>query len=247
MIDETRPEYYFDLNNFKFRDVFEGGEHVWGALKELDKYIINKIKELGKGDRSGVREGAYVDDDVYLGKGTTVDHTVVIHGPTIIGDNCEIRAGARFRGNVLVGDRAVLGGEYKSSILFNETNAPHNCYVGNSIIGYKANIAWGVATSTHTFSRDKVKIKIGDNGYETGMKKFGSIVGDGAVIGINSALMPGSLIGQDSIIYPLIIWRGFLPSQKIVKAQLDNKKYDIVNRNMEGVIRIGPKRESGKL
>ena len=243
MIDETKAEYYFDLSNFRFREVFEGHQYVWDVLKELDKYIINKLKELGKGDRSGVRAGAYVADNVHLGNGTTVDHTAVIHGPTIIGANCEIRAGAQFRGNVLVGDGAVLGGEYKSSILFDEANAPHYCYVGNSIVGYRTNMAAGVVTSPHNFSWTPIKIKIGNQEYETGMTKIGSIVGDGTMVGSNCVLNPGSLIGQDSVIYPLISWRGFLPSQKVVKSHLE-----IVDRDMsKGKLRVGPKGESGKL
>ena len=239
MVDErTQTAYYFNTDNFRFRDIFEGKQFVWDALKGLDRYIIGKLNVLGQGDRSGVKVGAFVDDDVYLGNGTIVDSCAVIHGPTIIGDNCQIRAGAKFRGNVLVGDGAVLGGEYKHSILFDKANAPHSCYVGNSIIGYTTNIAAGVVTSPHNFNRNPIKIRIGDNVYETEMIKFGAIVGDGTLVSPNCVLNPGSLIGQDSVIYSGIVFRGFFPSRKILKLI---QEYQEADRDMSrGVLRKGP-------
>lgn len=222
MVDEktderVNPEYYFDLTKFRHNDVFIGKEYVWDALKDLDRYINEKLKELGKGDRSGVKEGAFVDDNVYLGEGTKVGHGAVIHGPTIIGDDCEIRAGAKFRGSVLVGDRAILGGEFKSSILFDEADVPHNCYVGNSIIGYQTNLAAGVVTSPHNFNWTPLVVDIEGKEHEIGMVKFGSIVGDKTTISSNCVLNPASFIGSNTIIYPNVSWRGFCPKESIVK------------------------------
>lgn len=234
MVDEKtderiKPEYYFDLTKFRHNDIFAGKEYVWDALKNLDVYINDKLKELGKGDRSGVKQGVFIDDNVYLGKGTVVDHGAVIHGPTIIGDGCEIRAGAKFRGSVLVGDGAILGGEFKSSILFDEADVPHNCYVGNSIIGYQTNLAAGVVTSPHNFNWTPLIIEIEGNKYETGMVKFGSIVGDKTTVGSNCVLNPASFIGPNSIVYPNVSWRGFCPKNTIVKLK---QEHTIIERDM---------------
>ncbi len=228
-MNELKPEYYFDLSRFKHKEIFDGVEYVWDALKSLDKYIITKLKELGKGDRSGVGKGAFVDDDVYLGNGTTIDSCAVIHGPTIIGDNCEIRAGAKFRGNVLVGDKAILGGEFKSSILFDEADVPHSSYVGNSIIGYQTNLAAGVVTSPHNYNWTPLNVEINGKKYETGMVKFGAVVGDKTTVGSNCVLNPASLIGPDAIIYPLVSLRGFCPEEAVVKLKQEQV---IVPRDM---------------
>ena len=233
MVDErVISKYYFDLNNFRFKEVFNDKKYVWDALKNLDKYITVKLEELGMGDRSGVQEVVYVDDNVYIGIGTKVDRGAIIHGPSIIGDNCEIRAGCHFRGNVLVGDKAILGGEFKSSILFDESEAPHYCYIGNSIIGYLTNMAAGVITSPHNFNWTNIIVGIGGEKYDTEMVKFGSIVGDRSVVSSNCVLNPGSLIGKNSIIYPLISWRGFLESEKIAKSNLEIVKRDMNRSNL---------------
>lgn len=227
MVDErVKPEYYFDLTKIKYKEIFENREYVWDALKNLDEYIREKLKELGRGDRSGVKEGVFVDDNVYLGEGTTVDSGAIIHGPTIIGDNCEIRAGAKFRGNVLVGNRAILGGEFKSSILFDEADTPHFCYVGNSIIGYQTNLAAGVITAPHNFNWTSLIVKIENQGYDTRMVKFGSVVGDKTTVGSNCVLNPASLIGPNTIVYPLVSWRGFCPKESIVKLEQQQTKVE---------------------
>lgn len=231
MIDEkVSPEYYFDLNRIKYKKLFESRKYVWDALKGLDEYIKKKLNVLGQGDRSGVKEGAFVANDVYIGKGSTIDHGAIIHGPTIVGYNCEIRAGAKFRGNVLAGDRAILGGEFKSSILFDEADVPHNCYVGNSIIGYQTNLAAGVITSPHNFNWTPLVIEIEGKKYETGLVKFGSIIGDRTVVGSNCVLNPASLVGKDAILYALVSWRGFCPSRSIVK--LKQEQVVVVERDM---------------
>ena len=230
MADERiKPEYYFDLSRFRHRDIFDNKEHVWEALRDLDAYINEKLKELGKGDRSGVKENAFVDDNVYLGKGTKVDYGAVIHGPTIIGDNCEIRAGARFRGNVLVGDGAILGGEFKSCILFDEVDIPHYSYVGNSIIGYQTNSADGVVTSPHNFNWTSLVVEIEGRKYDMGMVKFGSIVGDKTTVSSNCVLNPASFIGPNTIVYPNVSWRGFCPKNPIVKLK---QEQIIIERDM---------------
>lgn len=130
-----------------------------------------------------------------------------------------MRPGAFIRGNALVGDHCVVGNstELKNVILFDNVQVPHYNYVGDSILGYKAHMGAGAVTSN--VKQDKSLISVHKSGerMETGLKKFGAMLGDHAEIGCNSVLNPGAVVGRGSRVYPLSMVRGFVPPHSIHK------------------------------
>ena len=212
-----RAEDFFDLKQFSFPELFDGGEHVWDALKKLPDFIKQHLKPARLCTTIGV---PYIADDVFVGKGTVIEHGAVIKGPAIIGENCQIRSSAYVRADVIVGNDCVLGNasEFKNAVLFNGVQVPHFSYVGDSILGFKAHLGAGVILSNAKSMKGNITVKYGNN-IDTGLRKFGAIIGDGCDIGCNCVLNPGSIIGRNSVLYPNILWRGVCPADSIVKLR----------------------------
>ena len=207
-----------DLTQCPCPELFPAGENAWDALRKLPDWIKQNLKPARHCSTIGV---PYIAEDVFIGEGTVVEHGAVILGPTIIGANCQIRSSAYVRGNVVVGNGCVLGNtsEFKNSILFHESQVPHFSYVGDSILGHKTHLGAGVILSNLKSVKGNVKVRDDGNEIDTGLRKFGAIVGDGADIGCNCVLNPGSIIGRNSILYPNILWRGVCPADSIVKLR----------------------------
>ena len=142
-----------------------------------------------------------------------------INGPAIICKNAEIRHCAFIRGNAIVGEGAVVGNstELKNVILFNYVQVPHFNYVGDSILGCRSHMGAGSITSNVKSDKTLVKLAYGDDRIETGLKKFGAILGDNVEVGCNTVLNPGSVVGRNSNIYPLSMVRGYVPANSIYK------------------------------
>jgi UDP-N-acetylglucosamine diphosphorylase / glucose-1-phosphate thymidylyltransferase / UDP-N-acetylgalactosamine diphosphorylase / glucosamine-1-phosphate N-acetyltransferase / galactosamine-1-phosphate N-acetyltransferase len=212
---------YLDLKQFPFPELFDGSENVWDVLKKLPAFVKKHVKPSQRGKIIGA---PYIADDVFIGKGTVIEHGAVIKGPAMIGENCEIRASAYIRGNVIVGDDCVLGNacEFKNAVLFNGVQVPHFSYLGDSILGYKAHLGAGVILSNVKSIKGNVTIKYG-RGIDTGLRKFGAVIGDGCDIGCNCVLNPGSIIGRNSVLYPNILWRGVCPADSIVKLRQEHQ------------------------
>lgn len=145
----------------------------------------------------------------------------MIVGPAIIGRNCRIRHNAYIRENVLVGDGCTVGNacEVKNALLFNGAEVPHFNYVGDSVLGHRAHLGAGAAISNLKLSRDNVWVEMDGRCIDTGLRKFGALIGDGAEVGCNAVLNPGSVIGRGALVYPGISWRGILPANMIAKAR----------------------------
>ncbi len=220
MNEMFRADELLDLKEFAFPELFDGGEFVWEALKKLPEFVKQRVNTTATGYEATIGT-PYIGDNVVIGKGTVIEHGAVIKGPTIIGANCEIRASAYIRGNVIVGDGCVLGNacEFKNAVLFNGVQVPHFSYVGDSILGHKAHLGAGVILSNVKSDRSNVAVE----GKDTGLRKFGAIVGDGADIGCNCVLNPGSIIGRNSILYPNVLWRGVCPADTIVKLRQEHE------------------------
>ena len=212
-----RAEDLLDLKQFAFPELFDGDGEVWTALKRLPAFIKKHLKPAHLGTTMGT---PYIAEDVFIGKGTVVEHGATIKGPTIIGENCQIRSSAYIRGDVIVGDECVLGNasEFKNAVLFNNTQVPHFSYVGDSILGYKAHLGAGVILSNVKSIKGNVTVKYGHD-IDTGLRKFGAVIGDGCDIGCNCVLNPGSIIGRNSVLYPNVLWRGVCPADSIVKLR----------------------------
>lgn len=214
-----KPTDFFDLSKTKHAAIYEGCEFVWDALKRLPDYIKEVLKP---GVQGTVMNGAHLlSDEVFIGKGTVVEPGAVIKGRAIIGENCEIRKGAYLRGDVIVGDGAVVGNscELKVALLHDGANVPHFAYVGDSLMGYKAHLGAGVKVSNVKLIREPVVVTVNGKPYNTGLIKFGAVVGDNVDVGCNTVLNPGSLIGPRSIIYTNTQWRGYLPPDSVAKMK----------------------------
>ncbi|HEY8901833.1 MAG TPA: UDP-N-acetylglucosamine diphosphorylase [Chthoniobacterales bacterium] len=214
------PDKFLDLSETEHGLLFEDVEHVWQALPKIAAYLKFRLKPaiLGK-----VVGKPFISDKVYIGKGTIIEHGAMIKGPAWIGENCEIRNGAYIRENVILGDGVVAGNssEFKNCLVFNDAEIPHYNYVGDSILGHKAHLGAGVILSNVRLDRQSVSVAAPDGPIDTGLRKFGAVVGDRSEIGCNAVLSPGSIIGRSCIIYPGTQWRGVLPDHSIAKLRQD--------------------------
>jgi NDP-sugar pyrophosphorylase family protein len=207
----------FDLSQTTHGALFEGVQYPWDALNRLAGYLTQNLKPGTAG--AEVHAAAHVGPQVFIGAGTIVEPGAMIIGPAIIGAGCRIRHGAYIRENVIVGDGCVVGNsvELKHCVLFNQCQVPHFNYVGDSILGHKAHLGAGSILSNVKLDNQNVWVNFNGTPIDTGLRKFGALIGDKAEIGCNAVLNPGSIIGRDSIVYPNVSWRGILPRNMIVK------------------------------
>ena len=192
------------LNSFKY---------PWQALSGLKEFILKLGAALPP-------EYMEISPNVWVHEDAKIAPTAYIGAPAIIGGGTEVRHCAFIRGSALVGEGCVVGNsaELKNVILFDGVQVPHYNYVGDSVLGYKAHMGAGSITSNVKADRTPVWVKCGDESIETGLKKFGAILGDFAEIGCNCVLNPGTVIGRNTSVYPLISARGVYPSDSIVKS-----------------------------
>lgn len=205
----------YDLNETIAKDLFEGLTYPWEALPKISGFILELGKELS------AEEYNQVSENIWIAKSASVAPTASITGPCIIGKNAEVRHCAFIRGNAIVGEGAVVGNstELKNVVLFNKVQVPHYNYVGDSILGYKAHMGAGSITSNVKSDKTLVCVNVNGNKLETGLKKFGAMIGDGVEVGCGSILNPGTVVGRGSNIYPLSSVRGFVPAESIYKKQ----------------------------
>lgn len=210
------PEELFDLSQTEHAALFEGCSTAWEALARIKGYVANRAQPERRREGGGMTS---IGDHVIIGEGTVVEDGAMIKGPAIIGRNCQIRHNAYIREHVIVGDRCVVGNstELKNAVLFNNAVAPHFNYVGDSILGHKAHLGAGVILSNVKSLPGNVTVVVDGRPIDTGLRKFGALVGDGAEIGCNAVLNPGSIIGRRAMVYPGVSWRGLLPANMIAK------------------------------
>ena len=204
----------FDLNETIAKDLFEGKTYPWEVLPEIGQFII-KLGETLSAD-----EFNHPSDNVWIHKSVTIAKTATINGPLIIDEGTEVRPGAFIRGNAIVGKNCVVGNstELKNVVLFNTVQVPHYNYVGDSILGTHSHMGAGSITSNVKSDKTLVVVKSSDEQIETGLKKFGAMLGDYVEVGCNSVLNPGTVIGRECNIYPLSSVRGVIPKKSIFKA-----------------------------
>ena len=173
-MEECKIKNLYNLEETIAKKIFEGATYPWEVLPKISDFII----ELG--NTLDPEEYDKVGDDVWIAKTATVAPTAYIHGPAIIGKNAEIRHCAFIRGKAIVGEGAVVGNstELKNVILFNKVQVPHYNYVGDSILGYKSHMGAGSITSNVKSDKKLVVVKNDTEKIETGLKKFGAMIGD---------------------------------------------------------------------
>lgn len=213
MLKDFTISNLLDLNETIAAELFEGKTYPWEVLSEIGEFIM-KI-----GPTLSTSEYECHEGNIWIARSATVAPTAYIHGPAIIGKDAEVRHCAFIRGNAIVGEGAVVGNstELKNAVLFNKVQVPHYNYVGDSVLGYKAHMGAGSITSNVKSDKKLVVVKGADEQIETGLKKFGAMLGDEVEVGCNSVLNPGTVVGRNSNIYPLSCVRGVIPSGHIFK------------------------------
>ena len=213
MFEEMTVAKMYNLNETIAKDIFEGVTYPWEVLPKISNFIL----ELG----ATLSEDEYEKrgENVWVAKSAKVAPTAFINGPAIIGKDAEVRHCAFIRGNAIVGEGAVVGNstELKNVVLFNKVQVPHYNYVGDSILGYKSHMGAGSITSNVKSDKKLVVVKTPEGNIETGMKKFGAMLGDHVEVGCGSVLNPGTVIGRNTNIYPLSPVRGCIPADSIYK------------------------------
>ena len=213
-MEEMRISNLYDLTQTIAAEVFEGKTYPWEVLADIGDFI----KKLGP--TLDPAEFEQKGEDIWIAKSAKVWPTVSITGPCIIGRDAEVRQCAFIRGKAIVGDGAVVGNstELKNVILFNKVQVPHYNYVGDSILGYKAHMGAGAVTSNVKQDKKNVTVAYKGRKVETGLRKFGAMLGDNVEVGCNSVLNPGTVVGRCSNIYPLSCVRGFVPEKSVYKT-----------------------------
>ena len=215
MTEALTVKKLYTLDQTIAKDIFEGVTYPWEVLPKISSFILELGKTLSEGEYE--KRG----ENVWIAKSAKVFESAYIHGPAIIGKDAEVRHCAFIRGNAIVGEGAVVGNstELKNVVLFNKVQVPHYNYVGDSILGYKAHMGAGSITSNVKSDKKLVKVHTPEGDIETGIKKFGAMIGDNVEVGCGSVLNPGTVIGRQSNIYPLSSVRGVVPAHSIYKKQ----------------------------
>jgi len=215
MLEMFNAKNYFDYSRTIAAPLFDGIEYPWEVLPRLESFI------LALGPMLPVDEFEQVSDNVWISRSAVVAPTASITGPCIVDSGAQIRHCAFIRGNVIVGKGTVVGNscEVKNSLLFDEVEAPHFNYVGDSILGYKSHLGAGAITSNIKNDKKNVEVHFQLGSIETNMRKLGAIVGDGVQVGCNCVLNPGTVIGKETRIYPLNSIRGWIDEKSIYKHE----------------------------
>lgn len=214
-MQELEIQSLLDLDKTIAKDLFDGLVYPWEALPKIKEFILKLGATLDEDDY--IKQG----EDIWIAKDANVYSTAYIQGPAIIGKKAEIRHCAFIRGSVIVGNNAVVGNstELKNVVLFDGVQVPHYNYVGDSILGYKAHMGAGAITSNVKSDKTLTVVHTANGNIETGLKKFGAILGDYVEVGCGSVLNPASVVGRNTNIYPLSMVRGAIPAQSIYKKQ----------------------------
>ena len=203
----------YDFSHSLAGEYLSGFDYPWQALKGIQDLILSLGSALGE-------DYTEVSPSVWVHKTATIAPTAYLGAPCIIGAGTEVRHCAFIRGSALVGKNCVVGNsvELKNVILFDNVQVPHFNYVGDSILGYKSHMGAGSVTSNVKSDSSLVTVKDGNARMETGLKKFGAMLGDYVEVGCNSVLNPGTVVGKHSNIYPTSCVRGVVPENSIWKT-----------------------------
>lgn len=212
-MENAKISNLYDLEQTIAKDVFEGLTYPWEVLSKIGDFIkkIGPALDAEKFEQRG--------ENIWVAKSAKVAPTALLNGPLIIDEEAEVRHCAFIRGSAIVGKGSVVGNstELKNVVIFNSVQVPHYNYVGDSVLGYKAHMGAGSITSNVKSDKTLVVVKDRKEKIETGLKKFGAMLGDYVEVGCNSVLNPGTVIGRHSNIYPLSMVRGVVPANSIYK------------------------------
>lgn len=202
----------FSCNTVYLTEFFDSHEYPWEMLPDIGRLAEELLCNPPKGFK-------LLSPGILVGEGVTIHESAVLEAPVILGDGCFVRPGAYLRGRVVSGRGCVIGNstEVKNAILLDRVQIPHYNYVGDSILGNGAHMGAGAVLSNLKSDGRPVTVR-GEAAYETGLRKFGAILGDFADVGCGCVLNPGTVIGKRTSVYPLTSVRGVVPANCIVKA-----------------------------
>lgn len=225
------PADFFDLSDEKVASFFADCEFAWDGIAHIKQHVTRLVgtEQTILGD---VMDGAYLSDKpIFVGEGARIEPGAYVLGPAYIGPGSVVRHGAFIRENVILMPGAILGhaSEAKNALFLPDAHAPHFSYVGDAILGHRVNLGAGTKLSnlgvlskkdTVTGKRPSVKLTINGQEYDTGLAKFGAVMGDDAQTGCNSVLNPGCVIGKRTLIYANVSLRkGYYPPDSILKLR----------------------------
>lgn len=233
-----KPADFFDLSDAFTAAFFTDCDYVWQALSRIRENVARLVGDkqtiLGQ-----VMPGAYLSDQpIYIAEGARIEPGAFVQGPAYIGPGAVVRHGAFVREDVILLDGAILGhaSEAKNSLFLPKAAAPHFNYVGDSILGHHANLGAGTKLSNlgilsekdaATGKRPSIHLTIEDQTYDTGLSKFGAILGDAAQTGCNAVLNPGCLVGANTLVYANVSLRkGYHPPNSIIKLRQNVRRID---------------------
>ena len=202
----------YECNVPYLKALFDSCEYPWQMLPKIKELILSLIE-------TGIEDFTELKPGVLVGKDVKIAETATIEAPAIIGHGTEIRPGAYIRGSVITGSGCVMGNssEFKNCIILDKAQIPHYNYVGDSVLGNRAHMGAGSICS-NLKSDGKAVVIHADEKIETGLRKIGGILADGADIGCGCVVNPGTVIGKNTSAYPLTALRGVYPANSIIKA-----------------------------
>ena len=206
---------------FPFRDFFDPDAAPWEWLPKIKEALADTI--FPAQEPRDVPPGLSITGEVFLGKGVKLPPYGFIQGPAWIDGECELRPGVYIRGNVIAGQRCVLGNssEYKNCLLLDDVQTPHFNYVGDSILGNQAHLGAGVILSNLRLDQAEVLVKTSTGKVTTGLRKLGALLGDEAEVGCNSSLQPGTILGRNSVVFPNLPYSGTLAADMMAASRPD--------------------------
>ncbi len=236
------PADFFDLSDEATAVFFDNCEYVWQAIGQIEAHVIrlvgNEQTILGE-----VMPGAYLSErPIYIAEEARIEPGAYVHGPAYIGPGAVVRHGAFVRENVILLAGAILGhaSEAKNALFLPGAHAPHFNYVGDTVLGHRVNLGAGTKLSNltvvsakdpETGKRPSIQLVVDGRTYDTGLAKFGAILGDDAQTGCNSVLNPGCIIGPRSLVYPnLSLRKGYHPPDSILKLRQNVRRIERVTR-----------------
>lgn len=202
----------------RFAASFPAEVPPWEWLKQIAAALTQPVMEP---QVSNLPPGVHVEGKVWLHPTVKLPPYATIIGPAWIGAKTDIRPGAYIRGNVIVGEGCVLGNacEFKNCLLMDRVEVPHFSYVGDSILGNRSHLGAGVICSNLRLDQQPIVVRVNEKTFETGLRKFGAIIGDRAEVGCNAVLNPGTLLGRRSLVTPTVAFNGYLPEATIAHAR----------------------------
>ena len=212
-MEQCKIENLFDLNETIAAELFADAVYPWEILGKINSFLIRLGSTL---DSSRFEKRG---EHIWVANSADIAPTACLNGPLIVDEEAQIRHCAFIRGSAVIGRGAVTGNstELKNVVLFNGVQVPHYNYVGDSVLGYKAHMGAGSITSNVKSDKTLVTVRDGVETIETGLKKFGAMLGDFVEVGCNTVLNPGTVVGRNTNIYPLSMVRGVIAAECVYK------------------------------